>query len=377
MKKKLTQSPKTILLITLSLLLLIALLSACEWQSLVGAWQGEGANTVQNPVGDTTTTENTAVLSTTVVPPILSTTVPPATTAAPPPVTTVPPKKVFHPLTALPTFLQGAFNRPLGFCVARASASLIKEAEIVIEAPTEGSDTRLSLIGTDISALFPSLEIASSRPYLAAVTHDFYAISVYRGTNDMNLPSTALLYDKVDLVELPIAQEEGTLLSAITTAGYSAQLAGERITLPYLFAEEGIVKRYDSATPSSYIAIPFSDNATTNFTYDAVQNSYTLRSSAAMTADGALPTFSNLVVLFHSSTRHVTKDGIVLSLNTDEGGEGYLLTAGGAIPILWKRDAATSALCFTDTENRPLTLNRGKTYLAMTAYDRKNEVVLN
>jgi hypothetical protein len=259
--------------------------------------------------------------------------------------------------------------------VKAATPSEISAADLVIEAPTEGSTTRLSLIGTSHAELFENLTPASTRPYLAALSHDFFGISVYRGTSDNGYSSTALLYDTLDLSVTEIERNKAALLTALRDAGYQTQTVGA-ITLPYHLASLG-----ETVTPAgnaaSYAAISFGSGITT-FTFDAVRNLYTMRSSAALAPDGGtLPAFSNLLILFHDATRRITKDGIELTLDTELGGYGYYLSAGHAMPILWRRDPATSSLRITDGDGVPLTVNRGKTYIGMTTYEHREDLILN
>ena len=160
------------------------------------------------------------------------------------------------------------------------------------------------------------------------------------------------------------------------TLGIQTEVAG-RIALPYAMAAVGETA-LPQGTPTTYVSVPFSDTASTSFTYDAMTRCYTMRTSSALSdTAGNLPVFANLLVLFHESTHHVTKDGSELVLDTANGGSGYLVTAGRTVHILWQRDTATSQLRITDADGAEITLNRGKTYVAMTTYEHRERMVLN
>lgn len=368
------KSPTLLLLLGITFFLVI-LLSACEWTSLSGVWQGNGTDSVLKPDDPPTTTATTTAADeiTTTAPPLITTMA--ASTTAPPPVTTVPAVTYFHPLTGLPCSQKIAVSRPVAFCVMSATGADLSAADIVIEAPTEGASTRLSLVGNSHTSRFSGMKIATTRPYLAALTHDLFAISVYRGTSDNGFESTGFLYDTIDLSVTEIEKTEDALTGVIYKAGYQTSVVGS-IVLPYSLPALG-----DSILPTdmtaSYVSVPFHSESSTVFTYDSVGKSYTMRSGAALTPSGSLPVFSNLMILFHDATRRVTKDGTELTLDTERGGYGYYASAGGVQQIFWKRDPITSSLVFTDKNGARLQLNRGKTYIGMTTYDLENSLVLN
>lgn len=365
--KKTKASPSLFLCLFLALVLTLSLsLGSCDFGSLVpGTTEGEktvfqpidgttAPQTTQNPVGDTSAL----------------TTAPPAATTTPP-VTTAPPPG-YHPLTGLEVSYAATVTRPLAFCVTGASASAIRSADVVVEALTEGASTRLSLIGTDHRGLFNSLTVTSTRPHLAALTHDFYGISVYRGTTDNGHPSVDFLYDTLDLTGLTAVNLD-TLLAE---KKYETAIPGGSLVLPYAFAPLGSLI-HPGKTPCTYAFVPFGGGSGTSFTYDAVKQAYTLRSGAALLpSNDSLPTFTNVLVLFHDATERVTKDGKELTLDTASQGTGFYMTAGGVMPILWHR-TGTSALRITDEGGTQLTVNRGKTYIAMTTYAYRDLLLLN
>lgn len=355
-------------LITAILFFLVILLamSSCELQSLTPQKTGDGAGTVLQP------SESTAEVTATTVP-HQTTTVPPAITTEAP-VTTTAPRRYFNPLNGLPCEEASASRRPIAIAVKEASAAETATADLVIEAPTEGVSNRLLLVGTASETLFGCAEIASIRPYLAAIANDFFAISVYHGTSDRDKESFAFPYDTVDTKATALEQTEAALLNTIAAAGYQSTIAGQ-IALPYTISDIGVTVK--PQTTSGYIAIPFSDAAKTVFTYDSLTKSYTMRSCTAVRDDTTPPSFANVIVLFFNSTLRVTKDGAELSLDTNLDGTGYYASQGGVVPISWRRDGETSRLYFSDENGNKLALNRGKTYIGMTTFDYSDRLILN
>ncbi len=380
MKKNPEKSPlpyKTVFACLLFFVIAVLLVS-CEAQSLVGNWRGDGADTVYHSLPITTQ----AITLSTTAPPLTTSPIEATTTAitTTSPVTTAPEVPVspyYNPLSGLPCSPTESLARPIGFCVKQAEGGVISLADTVIEAPTESAATRLMLLKAGGASLWSRLTVASTRPYLAALSHDFFAISVYRGTSDLERESASFLYNTIDLSENSVKEKDPeALLAAINAASYQTSIAGS-IALPYKICEVG-----KSATPSegrsTYVSVPYNTSAVTTFTYDPLTKSYTMRSSAALTStEGGFPTFTNILVLFHDATRRVSKDGVELTLDTTLGGTGYYVSGGGHQQILWRRDPVTSRLYITDKDGVPLTLNRGRTYIGMTTFEYRDALVLN
>ncbi len=377
MKKNQTGSPlpyKTVFACLLALVGTVLLVS-CETQSLVGHWRDDDADTVYHSLEVTTTSPLTTVEPPVTDPP--TTTEPPIVTTTAPPVTAQPPATAYAPLSGPPAAPTVAASRPLAFCVKPAAGSTIAAADLVIEAPTEAASTRLLLLKSGGASLFAELGIASIRPYMAALSHDFFGLSVYRGTSDIGRESASFLYETVDLSLTSVNEgDPASLQSAITAAGHETVVSGS-IALPYTLSDVGKTVTLDEAT-STYISIPYNATAATAFTYDALAGVYTMRSGAAL-AEGntPLPTFKNILVLSFDSTRRVGRDGVELTLDTELGGTGYYITEGGAMSIFWRRDPMTSRLYITDKDGVPITVNRGKTYLGMTTYEYRDRLILN
>ena len=350
------------------------LLVSCEAQSLVGHWRDDGADTVFQSLPLTSVASPPATEPPTVTDPPVTTVTPPVTTT---PVTTPPLPTAYAPLTGLPASPSAAVSRPLAFCVKTASGSTIAEADLVIEAPTEASSPRLLLLKSDGGSLFSKITPSSIRPYMAALSHDFFGLSVYRGTSDIGRESASLLYETVDLSSIPVKEgDPAALENAIASAGHQTLISGA-IALPYSLAEIGHTVTPTEA-PSTYVSIPYSGTATTAFTYDALAGVYTMRSGAALTeGDTTLPVFKNLLILSFDSTKRVGRNGVELTLDTELGGTGYYVTEGSVMSLLWRRDPMTSRLYITDKDGVPITVNRGKTYLGMTTYDCLDRLILN
>ncbi len=377
MKKKATRRPyRYALLFLLGVLLLILFLSSCDLKSITESLGGgtqdvflplpnEGTSTPPSTEasGSTPQTEGTE--------PVTSVTEPPQTTL---PVTTVPPIPTYYdPLIGLPCRPQEALARPFAVCVSN-TASGCERADLLIEAPIENGGTRLLLLSSKDMGVFSTT--ASTRPHLAALANDFFAISVYRGTSDNGRPTASFLYDTLDFSEQPAGTpiDRNTALTLALGKQYST-VVSQAILLPYTLAAVG-----ESVTPtgghSSYVSIPYTERYAVDFTYDSLTKVYTMRHGGAVSQSANL-TFSNLLILFCDTTQTHTGSGSELTVNTNAGGIGYYCSAGGTMPIRWTRDPGTSNLTVTDEDGAKLTVNRGKTYVSLLSYESRPNLVLH
>ncbi len=350
-----------------SVLLISSALSSCQLNSIVDS-VGSGANDVFLPITESTTTAPVSIATTTEPP--STTSAPPITTTAPPVTTTAGPI-YYNPLSALPTNKEASLTRPIGLCVNEEVFMGAPAADLVIEAPTAENGQRYLLLNTDVGCLDAFKSVSSIRPHLAALSHDFFGISVYCGTSDNGRPASSFLYDTIDT---SLLDGDISLQQAYLAADMQKSIA-HSIALPYDFAPVGQTVALNG-TPSHYVSIPFYGGAATAFSYDALSGVYTLRRAQA-TQEVAPPSFTNLFVLFFDSTVTSGRDGTVLTLDTASEGEGYYISKGEATKILWKRDSVTSSLSFTLENGERLTVNRGKSYIGMTDFSAKRSLILN
>ncbi len=85
--------------------------------------------------------------------------------------------------------------------------------------------------------------------------------------------------------------------------------------------------------------------------------------------------FKNLI-LQKCSYKLLDENGY-LTYDCIGSGEGYFVTNGKAVPITWKKDAMASPTHFYDAAGNAITLNTGKTYIALIPADKWDELVMN
>ena len=58
----------------------------------------------------------------------------------------------------------------------------------------------------------------------------------------------------------------------------------------------------------------------------------------------------------------------------DSGKPGYYVTGGEAVPVTWTKESETDITRFYDASGAELTINTGKTYIALVPEDTWSEV---
>lgn len=84
--------------------------------------------------------------------------------------------------------------------------------------------------------------------------------------------------------------------------------------------------------------------------------------------------FKNLILQKCSFT--LLDENGYMSYDCIGSGDGYFITNGKAVPVTWKKDAMASPTHFYDAQGNDITLNTGKTYIALVPADRWDELVV-
>ncbi len=84
-------------------------------------------------------------------------------------------------------------------------------------------------------------------------------------------------------------------------------------------------------------------------------------------------TFKNIIVQY---VKHAEISNGYLNMELDdEEGDGYYITNGIAVPIIWKRNVAENECRYYDTSGNELFINVGKTYIAIYPDDYRGGVI--
>lgn len=280
----------------------------------------------------------------------------------------------------------------------------IGSADLLIEAKVEGGITRLCAVFSDADSIPEVGPIRSGRdqflqllmPWDILYYHDGESIfctqfvSVYGysglnigGKNYFKTPIHPIVSHRNNRGR-DVAYEHTEFTSgkeikqAAGNAGIGLTYANE--TPFFHFADYRTAASNDlpGAPAAKTISITHSENYRTRLTYNSWGRSYKLemynRSKKAYenTVDeltGKQLTFDNVVVCFADIAAYAGDSHDVQSVNYVAGGQAYLFTRGGVQVGRWEKPHPTHPLKLYTETGEEMTLNRGKTYLALVDND--------
>lgn len=280
----------------------------------------------------------------------------------------------------------------------------IGSADLLIEAKVEGGITRLCAVFSDADGIPEVGPIRSGRdqflqllmPHQALYYHDgesifctqFINVYDYSGLNIggksyFNTPVHPHVAHR-DNRGRNVAYEHTEFTSgkeikqAAGNAGIGLTYANE--TPFFHFADYRTAASNDlpGAPAAKSISITHSESYRTRLTYNSWGRSYKLemynRSKKAYenTVDeltGKQLTFDNVVVCFADIAAYAGDSHDVQSVNYVAGGQAYLFTRGGVQVGRWEKPHPTHPLKLYTETGEEMTLNRGKTYLALVDND--------
>ena len=280
----------------------------------------------------------------------------------------------------------------------------IGSADLLIEAKVEGGITRLCAVFSDADSIPEVGPIRSGRdqflqllmPHQALYYHDgesifctqFINVYDYSGLNIggksyFNTPTHPHVAHR-DSRGRNVAYEHTEFTSgkeikqAAGNAGIGLTYANE--TPFFHFADYRTAASNDlpGAPAAKTISITHSESYRTRLTYNSWGRSYKLemynRSKKAYenTVDeltGKQLTFDNVVVCFADIAAYAGDSHDVQSVNYVAGGQAYLFTRGGVQVGRWEKPHPTHPLKLYAETGEEMTLNRGKTYLALVDND--------
>ena len=280
----------------------------------------------------------------------------------------------------------------------------IGSADLLIEAKVEGGITRLCAVFSDADSIPEVGPIRSGRdqflqllmPHQALYYHDgesifctqFINVYDYSGLNIggksyFNTPVHPHVAHR-DNRGRNVAYEHTEFTSgkeikqAAGNAGIGLTYANE--TPFFHFADYRTAASNDlpGAPAAKTISITHSESYRTRLTYNSWGRSYKLemynrsKKTYENTVDeltGKQLTFDNVVVCFADIAAYAGDSHDVQSVNYVAGGQAYLFTRGGVQVGRWEKPHPTHPLKLYTETGEEMTLNRGKTYLALVDND--------
>ncbi len=303
---------------------------------------------------------------------------------AEPTATPVAPVNNTNPLTGQTTETDYNNQRPVAVTLRTGDGSTpqwgIGKADLLVEGVSEGYDTSLTAVFAtrgDISKAGPvgkatDLGLQFVLPLNAVPVHigkTIYAsnllnVLTYQDMDGLNVGTSGFTFD-TDRYTSGYREENCwyTTADQVTSglANYSMDTTGANMPL-FHFEERTAPETQNGAN----LYITFSDTAGAELKYDAANGVYlrhNMDGTPTMDADtGAQASFKNVLVLYASSG--IKDDGYTRQYDLS-GGTGLYLTDGAWEQISWTKGDAAAPLSLTDASGATLSVNPGKTYLAV------------
>ncbi|WP_310605445.1 DUF3048 domain-containing protein [Anaerosporobacter sp.] len=266
------------------------------------------------------------------------------------------------------------------------------EAAILYEAIVEGGITRLMGIFEELTTNRIG-SVRSARHYYVSFADEYDAIYVHYGETK---------YATAKIKSLGIDN-----LSGLTGIGTTVYYRDNSIKAPHnAFASaEGIKKGTEKLKYRTEYKEDFENHFTfykedTDLTSDTVANKVTLKFSNYTSPYLEYNSEDKLYYRYQFGSKHIdynTKEQLafkniivqfVKEWNIDKNGyqtmdienssgSGYYITNGKAVSITWQKNESTKKMHYYDEEGNILTINPGKTYIAIFPQDRQSDVVLS
>ncbi len=315
----------------------------------------------------------------------------PTTTEAP--ITTTEPAPVIrNPLTGEEGYNEDLLkNRPVIVTVenhpqARPQWGLTS-SDIVMEMVAEGGITRMLLMYADASRLPEKVgPTRSARHYFVDLAEGFDAIFVHFGyspaaksqINNHNVDNINGLVDgsyfsrdksrNVDSEHTAYTTKEN-IEEAIVDKGYRTTL-NDGYENPFNFNESAETLNNGTCVTTK---VSFSQSYTYTFNYDKQENVYysQLNGNDFMDANGTQQNFENIIVLYTdiSAISGDTKNRVDFDLSN---GTGTYISNGSYCDIKWSKGESDDMLKLYDENDDELSLNIGRSYIAILDNDRKS-----
>ena len=262
--------------------------------------------------------------------------------------------------------------------IARQNHAGLNDAYIVYEAIVEGGLTRLMAIFKDKDTARIG-SVRSSRHYFLDYALENDAIYVHFGGSSQALSDIKTLdIDNIDGMStasafwrdrtLGVALEHTAftnmekLKSAVSDKGYRTK-TNKKLLLNYKVDEFNLDSKEDSIVANN-ISIPYSHYVVTSYTYDAEKKVYNRFVNGVAHTDGITKnqyTAKNIIVM---KVNNYSLDSYGRQkLDNIGSGDGYYITNGYAVPIVWEKESRSSQTIYRYSDGTEIDVNDGNTYI--------------
>lgn len=271
----------------------------------------------------------------------------------------------------------------------------ISDASILYEALVEGGITRLMGIFENVDAASETAKrlgsVRSARHYYVSFADEYDAVFVHFGKTtyadkkmkklgidhiDGNIGIGTGAFHRDKTIKAPhnaFASFDG-LATIMEKAGYRTEYE-EGYEAHFRFAEEDFTLPVGEAV--NKLTLKFSSYTSPYFIYDVNNGVYERYQFGDAHIDANTKetlTYKNIIVQFVKEW-DIDKNGYQTMDIEDATGKGFYITNGTAVSITWSKNEKTRFMRYYDMEGNELTINPGKTYIAVFPNSRTENVV--
>lgn len=291
-----------------------------------------------------------------------------------------------NPLTGLSLAADKVNNRPVAVMINNLHSGQpllgVTQADIMYECPTEGGITRILGVFKDPTSVPALGSVRSSRPYFISISKSLDAIYFHLGgsTHAYEILKSGYI-DSIDLINGQFMWRDQNRLKSLGLE-HSALTSGTKIN-------EGIKSRafrtklaenykysqkFDensqvlSGSDATKITAVFSGYKSTTFTYDTQNQTYLISQFNKPQMDDNVKEQNSKpnVILMDISAQNIDNTEL-LKLDLIGRGTGKYISHGKCIDINWVRDNDTSPFKYFTSDNQPLVMIPGKSYVCLLA----------
>ncbi|HPU63703.1 MAG TPA: DUF3048 domain-containing protein [Mobilitalea sp.] len=265
----------------------------------------------------------------------------------------------------------------------------IGQADIVYEALVEGGITRLLAIGENFTGDRIG-SIRSSRHYFASFADEYDAIYIHYGKTkyatskikelgidnldgETGIGTTVFYRDKSMKAPHNAFTSLDKILAGIEKKGYRTELKPDYEPHFMFYDKDTDI----DGTECSKITIKYPYNKP-YLEYNSSDKLYYRYQFGEVHKDsntGEQLKFKNIIVQFVKEW-DIDKNGYQTMELENAEGTGYYITNGKMVPITWKKKEGKKWMRYYDSSGKELTINPGKTYIAVYPNNKTKDVVI-
>ncbi|MCH5268581.1 MAG: DUF3048 domain-containing protein [Lachnospiraceae bacterium] len=267
------------------------------------------------------------------------------------------------------------------------------KADIMYEALAEGGITRMMAIYQDPSKVKVIGSVRSARHYYVQFAKEWNALYCHFG-------QTKYATKKIEKTKTnnisglsaigPVVYKRDSSLSAphnVFTSGkkmqkgakklkYSQKQNFDKVAEHFYFYEEDTEP--ENGKKANSITLPFSNYSTCRLKYSSKKRTYLKYEYGQKHMDTYYKkqlSFKNVIVQFVKESAIDRKGYQTMELSNNSG-KGYYFTNGKMQKITWKRKESGNEMVYKDSNGHVLTINPGKTYIAVYPKSRKKLITI-